>query len=1419
MVVQFLKRVGVFLAVTASGFGIAAEPICAEVKIEILQELTLERQAFEATMRIHNDLDTYALEDIQIDILFSDAAGNDVLATSDSSSSDAKFFINLDETKNLSAVSEGSAGAVLNGQISPKTTGELRWLIIPTAGAAGNQQGGTLYFVGARLEYSYGGKVEVVNVAQDSIAVKPQPKLVLDYFLTQEVIGDDAFTAEIEPPVPYTLGLRIQNTGSGVANNVAIESAQPRIVENDQGLAIGFKITDSYVGNDPAQPTLKMNYGDFEPAETRAGRWVMETTLSGKFTEFTATVSHADELGGELTSLIDSANTHFLIKDVQVDIAGRDNVKDFLAHDNGDYVWVYESETTGLNDTVCDNCALVERMSGTLSAETTSGSYQVRVLTASATADQFGYIRVVDPYQGSKVLVAATRDDGGSIALENAWISQERNADKINFDYFINLFDDNTASAYTLYFVDIGSVAQAPVLQFIPDKTTYEGSSVGFLVKASDVNDDDITLTLNSLPTGASFSDEGSGEGVFQWAPSVGQAGLYPVKFTASDGELSDDFTVQIRVHPANDKDGDGMDDAWEMMHFGTLDRDGTGDFDGDGYSDLDEFINNMDPTVETKAPLVPTMLSPINGSELTSQTPVFSFTNSSHQPEVTTVYELELFDDASYSNLIWSNQNLVEDASGITSDQVLTPLTDNRWFFWRVRAVANEGNSEWVYRSFFVNTQNDAPQGLVLLTPEADAVLTTQTPTLLVYNPQDVDGDSLELDMFVYAFDDTSEPLASTERLALSANGNTQWQPTLDDNLRYLWQVIARDEHGLETASELRAFSINVRNDLPTTPQVIAPVMNSVVTTDTVELVIQNSTDVDNAELLYEFQLDSTPDFSSDNVKRVNSVPAGADGATRWTALFLADSTQYYWRARAFDGIDYSAWVGSQFSVAFENLPPSVPTLLNPIDSAIVETLTPTLVTSAVTDPESDNVTYEFEIYSEFSTLPDARLAAMQSDTASVQVAEAVNLIDAATYYWRARATDSQGSSSAWTPLAEFNVKLPTTVNQPPVFNWLEPLPGQVITSELFTLKWEVTDPDSNASVTIQIVYQNGMTIPVLTTTEDAGVTQLTLNKAMLPLGEFTVVANVTDEVTNLDVIGATGVIAPPVIPGNISFDWDGTELDESQQTTATLSIALDQPLAEGETLTLNYELNDSSEAFIWQGNFNDLFTSGTLTFTAANWSEPQAISVRGKDDCKADGDTEHGLVFTSVLSNASAYADIVTIPLQPLTTRDNEIAEAQFRICEYVVGAQTMAANGDVEYQINAQLVNVTDQSYWQVSAQPNVSAGTQSLADNSTLVFNNVAASQTLTSEATFTVITQAGQLNLSALSWQFTATVEDPNSGDTDSGDTDSGDTDSGDTDSGDTDSGDTEDKKSGSLGFLILVLMLLLMTLRGRKVIQ
>jgi len=61
-------------------------------------------------------------------------------------------------------------------------------------------------------------------------------------------------------------------------------------------------------------------------------------------------------------------------------------------------------------------------------------------------------------------------------------------------------------------------------------------------------------------------------------------------------GDYNDTRDVFLLTLEGPDTDGDGMDDDWEMAYFDTLSRDGSGDFDGDGLSDLQEFGAGTDP-------------------------------------------------------------------------------------------------------------------------------------------------------------------------------------------------------------------------------------------------------------------------------------------------------------------------------------------------------------------------------------------------------------------------------------------------------------------------------------------------------------------------------------------------------------------------------------------------------------------------------------------------------------------------------------------------------------------------------------------------------------------------------------------------------------------------------------------------------
>ena len=112
-----------------------------------------------------------------------------------------------------------------------------------------------------------------------------------------------------------------------------------------------------------------------------------------------------------------------------------------------------------------------------------------------------------------------------------------------------------------------------PELGQIGDKTVNEGGFLEFTVTAFDPDDDPITLSTSTLPTGATFTDNGDGTGDFSWTPDYYQAGTYPVIFTASDGSLTDDEEITITVNNVNGPPelgqiGDRSGKAEELLAF-----------------------------------------------------------------------------------------------------------------------------------------------------------------------------------------------------------------------------------------------------------------------------------------------------------------------------------------------------------------------------------------------------------------------------------------------------------------------------------------------------------------------------------------------------------------------------------------------------------------------------------------------------------------------------------------------------------------------------------------------------------------------------------------------------------------------------------------------------------------------------------
>jgi hypothetical protein len=73
---------------------------------------------------------------------------------------------------------------------------------------------------------------------------------------------------------------------------------------------------------------------------------------------------------------------------------------------------------------------------------------------------------------------------------------------------------------------------------------------------------------------------------------------------------------VRAVVFGGIDTDGDGIDDTWEMTHFGNLTTaNGTSDKDGDGISDKNEYLGGSDPNDENDPNIQPTLKLDIDGN------------------------------------------------------------------------------------------------------------------------------------------------------------------------------------------------------------------------------------------------------------------------------------------------------------------------------------------------------------------------------------------------------------------------------------------------------------------------------------------------------------------------------------------------------------------------------------------------------------------------------------------------------------------------------------------------------------------------------------------------------------------------------------------------------------------------------------
>lgn len=91
-----------------------------------------------------------------------------------------------------------------------------------------------------------------------------------------------------------------------------------------------------------------------------------------------------------------------------------------------------------------------------------------------------------------------------------------------------------------------------PQLSEIGNKTLFEGSTLSFVVTATDPDNDQMTFIASGMPIDAIFTNQ-----VFEWNTAVGDAGTYSITFEVSDDDsqpLNDSKTITITVVSLSDQ-------------------------------------------------------------------------------------------------------------------------------------------------------------------------------------------------------------------------------------------------------------------------------------------------------------------------------------------------------------------------------------------------------------------------------------------------------------------------------------------------------------------------------------------------------------------------------------------------------------------------------------------------------------------------------------------------------------------------------------------------------------------------------------------------------------------------------------------------------------------------------------------------
>jgi hypothetical protein len=466
---------------------------------------------------------------------------------------------------------------------------------------------------------------------------------------------------------------------------------------------------------------------------------------------------------------------------------------------------------------------------------------------------------------------------------------------------------------------------------------------------------------------------------------------------------------------------------------------------------------------VDTRTPLIPTLLAPINGTWRNTSDVIFSWTQVTFTNE-----KIERFQGEKVlrsSNLESSNLQinaltspvryimeidttlnftvpLVVDSTAMSQDTI---NLGERKYFWRVRAYDLAGNQGIFSAKDSFSVDITAPSVPTLVTP--DSGIFTNTPTITFKWRRSYDNFS-GVKLYGLQYATTSSFLNPISLDSLTDTTCTSL--TLADST-YYWRVRTKDKAGnLSNWSQVRSFRIY--QQVPSTPILVSPV-NGLIT--------------NNANINFIWRRSVSPVINYYILQYVrNSSFTAPDSVIRYdttTVLTLIDST-YYWKVKAVDSAgNISSW-SSVWSFEIDTRVPNIPLLVTPINGVWLTN------TSVIFN--WSQVNFENETANEYRLAKNKNLASLLSPiryivqvdtttTFSNSITDTTSLLydtltlNQAKYFWRVRAYDLAGNQGAFSGRDSFGIDN----TAPSVPNLLLPANNIILTDSFVTFVWQKSE------------------------------------------------------------------------------------------------------------------------------------------------------------------------------------------------------------------------------------------------------------------------------------------------------------------------------------------------------------------------